>query len=1626
MSQRLADRFADCRAANRTAFVAFVTAGYPTLDATVPALLELERSGADVIELGVPFSDPMADGSTIEAASVVAIKNGVVYSDVLKYAAEARRQGLTVPLLLMGYYNSFLAAGVDETCAEAAAAGVDGFIIVDLPVEESWRIMSPAAARHNLSLVPLAAPTSGPERIAQAAEAALNPIPGMVYVVSLLGVTGARDQEAAAAKAERLAECKAVVERHVSRLGLSLIGWRPVPVDNSALGPTSLESEPHTEMLLVGGPSGGAPLPEGALDRELYRLRLAASNEIHATGGDAAADFYVCSLNTSTLVYKGQLTPEQVWGYFVDLQSAQYTSHLALVHSRFSTNTFPSWARAQPFRALCHNGEINTLRGNKNMMRSREALLQSAYFGEAMSELGPICSDDLSDSGNFDAVAELLLRAGDRPLHEAVMMMVPEAWQGKPGSPARKAFYAYNANLMEPWDGPAMMSFTDGRYVGACLDRNGLRPSRYYVTTDDRVLLSSEVGVLDHLDEAVVKTKARLEPGRMFLIDFAQQRIVPDEELKETMAAARPYEAWMASQPLLLDEWVAEAAVPPAPHPARGTLNSTLSMHGFTKESSDLLVAAMARGKEALGSMGVDTPLAALSSQPRMPSHYFKQLFAQVTNPPIDPIREEIVMSLQTPVGPEANLLEATEAHARRLVLPHPVLSLQELEALKSAPHKGWAATTLDATYPKSEADASPTAMRDALLALSDAAEAAVLKGNAPLLLLSHRAASAERVPIPSLLAAGAVHQRLVRAKARAMTGLLVESGDAKEPHDFCTLLGFGADAVCPYGAYAAVAAFHGDADTTASKMMETYRKSAGKAILKVMSKIGICTVQSYRGAQIFEAVGLGPEVMELCFAGTPSRIAGADFAILQRDALSMHTHAWPAASDPEEVALPNPGDYHFRQNGEAHYNDPRGMAELQVAARTGGSAAYEEYVRTQVAASRAASIRGLLDFRSDVPPVPLDEVEAAKEIVKRFCTGAMSLGSISPETHEALAVAMNQLGGKSNTGEGGEDPRRFADSRRSSIKQVASGRFGVTSDYLTNADEIQIKMAQGAKPGEGGELPGYKVTDLIAKTRGTTPGVGLISPPPHHDIYSIEDLAQLIHDLKSANRAARVSVKLVSEVGVGVVAAGVAKAKADHIVISGGDGGTGAAAWTGIKHAGLPWELGLAEAHQTLVLNRLRSRIVLQSDGQLKTGRDVTIAALLGAEEFGFATTPLIALGCIMMRKCHLNTCPVGIATQDPELRAKFAGKPEHVVNFFFHLAEEVRGHMASMGFRSIEEMVGRADMLRVDDAHLNEKTRLLDFGPILTPAASLAPGEPQINTMGQDHFSREATGLDSILDLDLVEAAAPALESATPVSIERPLNNLNRAVGAILSNEVSKRYGGAGLPDGTINVLLRGHTGQSFGFSLAKGVRLEVQGDANDGCGKGLSGGQIVVYPGAELLEQGFVAEENVIVGNVACYGATGGSVFFRGIAGERFCVRNSGAIAVVEGIGDHGCEYMTGGRVVCLGSTGINFGAGMSGGIAYMLDADGSFASRCNTEMVSLDRVDSPADEAELRGYLESHVEHTGSPVAAALLADWSGSVGKFVKVFPHDYKRVLRERAAAEAEGGPAAAAVAASG
>jgi len=1406
-------------------------------------------------------------------------------------------------------------------------------------------------------------------------------------------------------------QAKTMVERIASRRGLSVLGWRDVPTDASDLGATALSTEPKTLQVFIGNTEGFSPRD---FERELYRLHKLAHSEAEHLGGVMQDTFYVCSLSTQTMTFKGQLTPGQVMPYYVDLKDPEFVSHMALVHSRFSTNTFPSWDRAQPIRMMCHNGEINTLRGNKNWMQSRGGLLHSDYFDDDTSQLLPATSDNMSDSGNFDSTLELLTKAGDRSLPESIMMLIPEAWQDNDSlTEAKKAFYKYHSCIMEPWDGPAMVAFTDGRFIGATLDRNGLRPSRYYVTHDDRVLLSSEIGVLPDLPDAEVRSKQRLEPGKMFLVDFDAGKIIPDTEIKEAVASERPYQSWIEQGLLDLREWV-EAVRPPSPQYNFADTNRRLNLFGYTTETMDMLLYPMAAGgKEALGSMGNDAALAVLSDHPRCTSEYFKQLFAQVTNPPIDPIREEMVMSLSCPVGPEANLLSTGAEHCERLVVSHPILTLEEMQALRDTSYRGWSTATVDATFPVGGGADELIEALDSLCAEASTAIQGDFEGKGvQAVIISDKLAGPDRMPIPSLLAAGAVHQHLLKTQQRPKAAIFVESGDAREVHDFATLLGFGVDGVCPYVAYEAIARMNAEGqvsarakrDFTDEELFFSYRKSAAKGLLKVMSKMGISTLQSYKGAQVFEAIGLADEVIDRCFTGTSSRIQGADFSALATDVGRLHEAAFPPGRT-DTPLIRNPGQFNFRDGGEAHLNTPSTMVMLQQAAKTNSREAYNMYSKLVDQQTAKVTLRGLLKL--DIDPsksVPLDEVEPVEKIVKRFVTGAMSLGSISQETHETLAVAMNRLGAKSNTGEGGEDPVRFLDDRRSAIKQVASGRFGVTSHYLANSDQIQIKMAQGAKPGEGGELPGFKVTNYIGECRGTTPGVGLISPPPHHDIYSIEDLAQLIHDLKNSQPQGEVSVKLVSEIGVGVVAAGVAKAKADHVTISGHDGGTGAAAWTGVKGAGLPWELGVAEAQQTLVLNDLRSRVKLQTDGQLKNGRDVVIAALLGAEEFGFSTAPLIALGCIMMRKCHLNTCPVGVATQDPLLRKKFSGQPEHVMNFFWLLAEEVRGHMAALGYRNFEEMVGQSNRLVVDETMMNYKSKGLDLSPLLQDSAGLNQDHTGLSwNMTQDHE------LDQALDRELLAEAAPALEAKTPVVLHKSATNLGRTLGTMLSYEISSRFGREGLPEDTIHIKLQGHGGQSLGFALAPGIFLDLEGDSNDGVGKCLSGGRIAVYPSEEVVAKGgFAPADNVIVGNVCLYGASKGQAFFSGKAGERFAVRNSGAISVVEGVGDHGCEYMTGGRVVVLGDTGRNFAAGMSGGVAYVLDPENKFPDRVNMGMVGLERIQSPEEAAQVRGYIEDHVRFTGSQTGQRVLDAWSDeTVAQFVKVMPQDYKRVLLE-------------------
>lgn len=1399
--------------------------------------------------------------------------------------------------------------------------------------------------------------------------------------------------------------CKAALEHFVKAEGQTFIGWRAVPTDSKGadVGPTALAAEPVVEQLFV---ASAETCDRTTFCRKLYLIRKQAFRKIKKLGIDAS-QYYVCSFSSRIIIYKGQLTSGQVSAYYPDLRDPRYTSHLAMVHSRFSTNTFPSWERSQPMRFMSHNGEINTLRGNINWMRAREGQLQSDLFGEDLKKLQPITDLTTSDSGVFDNVLELLLLGG-RSLPEAVMMMVPEAWQNYDLMPDyKRAFYEYHSCLMEPWDGPASVVFTDGRYIGAVLDRNGLRPSRYYFTSDDRVIMASEVGVLE-VDPKLVIEKGRLQPGRMFLVDFEQGRVIPDHEIKKDIAQRRPYDEWLREQRIELKDLNTGAE-------SHGfdpkTLLARMQAFGFTVETMQFMLLPLVYEKrDPIGSMGNDSALAVLSDQPRMLYDYFKQLFAQVTNPPIDSIREEVIMSLECYIGPERNLLTTTPEHCHRLLMPQPILSNEQLAALKHMDHRGWRTKEIDITWSRDEGESGLT---KALDRICGEAEQAITDGYS-LVVLTDRAVSEQRVPVSALLAVGAVHHHLVKKAKRTQIGLVVESGEAREVHHHCLLVGYGADAINPYLAFEALWQAQRDGllskDMSDEKIVNAYLKAVAKGMLKVMSKMGISTLQSYKGAQIFEAVGLRSDVIDRCFSGTASRIQGVDFSVLAKELLRRHEIGWPKRAEMKLPVLPNFGEFHWRAEGERHMWDPQSISQIQAAARSNSRAAYAAFSKhVNEESTRRCTLRGLIDFKANVNggPIPIEQVEdEAKDIVKRFCTGAMSFGSISAEAHETLAIAMNRIGGKSNTGEGGEDPARFVtmpngDSKRSAIKQVASGRFGVTINYLTNADELQIKMAQGAKPGEGGELPGHKVDDNIARIRHSTPGVGLISPPPHHDIYSIEDLKQLIHDLKNANPAARVSVKLVSEVGVGTIAAGVAKAHADHILIAGDVGGTGASPLTSIKHAGLPWELGIAETHQTLVMNDLRSRVVLQTDGQLKTGRDVVIAAILGAEEFGFSTGPLIALGCIMMRKCHLNTCPVGIATQDPVLREKFAGKPEHVINYFFLLAEEVRGIMAQLGFRKFNDMIGRVDVLNVTKAVSHWKADGLDLSGMLAPAKKPRPDVEVIQTILQDHE------LEKALDNDLIAACRKAIQTRTKVRVERKIINTNRTVGTMLSHEIAKAWGDEMLPDGTIHIKLKGSAGQSLGAFLAKGVNIELEGDANDYVGKGLSGGQIVIYPHREAPKS-FVAENNIIVGNVCLYGAIKGSTFFRGRAAERFAVRNSGAHAVVEGVGDHGCEYMTGGRVVVIGPTGRNFAAGMSGGVAYVLDEDGDFITRCNLGTVELEKVETEEDRSELLSLLSRHEQLTKSNIAKRLLNNWDESLAKFVKVMPTDYKRVLAER------------------
>ena len=1398
--------------------------------------------------------------------------------------------------------------------------------------------------------------------------------------------------------------CKERTEAIIGGQGQHCLGWRRLPysAERAGLTKTALASMPHLEQLFVGAAEG---LSSSAFERQLYTIRKYAS---HCLRGDPRLSGrelpYFCSLSANTLIYKGMLTPYQLFEFFDDLRCEDYESHMAMVHSRFSTNTFPSWDRAQPNRYMSHNGEINTLLGNCNWMNAREGVMRSQLFGEDLQKLFPIIEPNCSDSGSFDNVLEFLLMTG-RSLPESIMTMIPEAWQQRPDMPAEKrAFYEFQSCLMEPWDGPALIPFTDGHCIGAVLDRNGLRPSRYYVTDEDRCVMASEVGVLPVAPERVVQ-KGRLHPGRLFLIDFDAGRLVPDHEIKAEWARQRPYGKWLARQRVELAE-----AEDPRGYEA-STVLARMQAFGYTEETLQFMLLSLVRDRrDPLGSMGNDVELAALSDKPRMLYDYFKQRFAQVTNPAIDSIREEVVMSLECYIGPEGNLLEVTEEHAHRLRLPHPILSNRQFAGLSRLEDRGWRRRTLETTFARGS---GKRGLIDALSRIEREASRAVEEG-IRVLVLSDRAIGPDRLPISSLLALGCVHHHLVRTHQRSRIALIVETGEAREVHHHCLLVGYGADAINPYLAFESL--WHvrrtGRMDSfdhirSDDDVVAAYRKGVGKGILKVMAKMGISTLQSYKGAQIFEAVGLGPEVVNRCFTDTESRVGGIGFGVLAEEIARRHELGFGGGAHGNGRTLPNPGDFHWRKGGARHMWDPASVSGLRVAARTNSEDAYRSFAHhANDENTRKATLRGLLEFDPPGAPVPLDQVEPEAEIVKRFATGAMSFGSISREAHESLALAMNRIGAKSNSGEGGEDAARNVPDpdgglRRSAIKQVASGRFGVTIAYLTAADELQIKIVQGAKPGEGGELPGRKVDDYIASIRHSTPGVGLISPPPHHDIYSIEDIAQLIHDLKNANPLARISVKLCAEVGVGTVAAGVVKARAEHLVISGDSGGTGASPLTSIKHAGMPWEIGIAEVHQTLVMNNLRSRVVLQTDGQLKTGRDVAIAAFLGAEEFGFSTAPLITLGCVMMRKCHLNTCPVGVATQDPELRKKFSGKPEYVINYLFMVARELREIMARLGFRTVNEMIGRVDALRAAPLPGHWKARSLNVDALLMPALEPPDCLGVYRRHDQDH------GLEGALDHRLIRLARPAIAEGRPVRHDMLISNGHRVVGGMLSNHIIREVGPGMLPEGSIHFRFRGSAGQSFGAWLARGVTLEVEGDANDYVGKGLSGGRIIIYPPRASR---FKAEENILVGNVVFYGATSGEGFFRGIAAERFCVRNSGATAVVEGIGDHGCEYMTGGRVVVLGETGINFAAGMSGGLAYVRDPHQTFERRCNMDLVVLERLSDPEEREEVRRLIERHQAYTGSTVAAGILADWSASHREFVRVVPIDYKRAVEQRAA----------------
>ncbi|MEI8201220.1 MAG: glutamate synthase large subunit [Eubacteriales bacterium] len=1401
--------------------------------------------------------------------------------------------------------------------------------------------------------------------------------------------------------------CQKRIEDIIRSEGQSILGWRTLPVNESTLGSVARANRPHFSQIFIQ--KSADCKTELDFERKLYVIRKRCESLTANLADDDTSYFYFASLSCRTIVFKGMLTADQIDAFYLDLTSLEFDSAMALVHSRYSTNTFPSWERAHPYRYLIHNGEINTLRGNINSMHARQANIKTDVFGEDVTKVFPIINTEGSDSAMFDNCLEFLTLSG-RSLAHSAMMMVPEPWSKHESmNDDLKAFYEYHSMLVEPWDGPAAMAFTDGRQICAILDRNGLRPSRYYVTKDGLVILSSEAGVLDIPPEDII-AKNRLRPGRLLLIDTVEGRIVTDEEIKETVAGKHPYRKWINKYTLSLEHLPVKKDMPEPPVVAPSKIELYQKAFGYTYEDVKTMILPMAKdGIDPLGSMGQDTPLAVLSDKPQLLYNYFKQLFAQVTNPPIDSLRENIVTMSRLYLGSTGNLVDPKPEDCHQIKINHPILTDEDLIKLKNIDEAGFRSVTIPILFP---AGGDGLALKNALSDLFAAAERAVDAG-ANILVLSDRGINKNKAAIPALLAVSGLHQFLTRKRKRKFCSLILESAEPREVHHFALLIGFGVSAINPYLAYATVEDLVRSGMLTGMTLKEAnahYVKASVKGIVKVLSKMGISAIQSYKGAQIFEALGIGKNVIDTYFTSTPSPIGGIGLDEIARESNMRHEAAY-APGDPDS-GLTSGGQYQWRKDGEYHQFNPMTVHLLQQSVRNGDYGVFKEYSNhLNKETQRLCTIRGLLEFMPTKQPISIYEVEPVESIVRRFKTGAMSYGSISKEAHEALAIAMNRLGGKSNTGEGGEDPARFiplpnGDSKNSAIKQVASGRFGVTSDYLVHARELQIKMAQGAKPGEGGQLPGRKVYPWIAQTRHSTPGVGLISPPPHHDIYSIEDLAELIHDLKNANKFARINVKLVSEIGVGTIAAGVAKGRADVVLISGYDGGTGASPKTSIRHAGLPWELGLAETHQTLLLNDLRSRIIVETDGKLLTGRDVAIAALLGAEEFGFATGPLVALGCVMMRVCNLDTCPVGVATQNPELRRKFCGKPEYVVNFMRFIAEELREVMAELGFKTVDEMIGRTDMLRADNAVDFWKARGLDLSCLLY--------QPNLDSSIERHCTKtQDHKLEETLDQQiLIPLCQSALEQGKPVRVSLPVRNVNRVVGTQLGSEVTRKYGAKGLPDNTIDVLFKGSAGQSFGAFIPSGITLRLEGDSNDYVGKGLSGGRIAVFPDAAST---FVPQDNIIIGNVAFYGATSGEAYINGVAGERFCVRNSGASAVVEGCGDHGCEYMTGGQVIVLGQTGRNFAAGMSGGIAYVYDEDGKFATRCNREMVGLSTLSETDDITLVKLLILKHVEYTGSKYAAGILEDFDKFVPKFVKVFPKDYERMLNAIKEVEAQG-----------